>query len=86
MRAFLFIWMLMSTPVAAESKKEVIDLGTLEVQGKARGPEVNLIDSNQMGDEALSKLSRMELKKMESQLLRSSPVRTSIRRKGSEAQ
>lgn len=56
-----------------EKKKQVIDLGTLEVQGKLRGPEIQLIESNQMGSEALLKLSRVELKKLETELLRVGP-------------
>lgn len=79
-RLALIILSLFWVPLAAESgkSKQVIDLGVLEVQGKLRGPEIQLIESNQMGGEALKKTSRTELKKLEQALLKpmSQPFRT----------
>lgn len=74
--AFLIGYAVMSASLflyGEEKKKQVIDLGTLEVQGKLRGPEIQLIESNQMGAEALLKLSRVELKKLETELLKVGP-------------
>jgi|LakMenEpi03Aug12_release.lakeMendotaPanAssembly.Ray.scaffolds.fasta_scaffold1700808_2 hypothetical protein len=67
-----------------EKKKQVIDLGTLEVQGKLRGPEIQLIESNQMGAEALLKLSRLELKKLETELLKVGPFPSSAKLRNQE--
>jgi hypothetical protein len=67
-----------------EKRKQVIDLGTLEVQGKLRGPEIQLIESNQMGSEALLKLSRVELKKLETELLRVGPFPGAARLRNQE--
>lgn len=55
---------------------EVIDLGTLEVRGKARGPEIQLIESNRVSQEAMNRFSRKQLSEMETALLEhEAPIR-----------
>jgi hypothetical protein len=66
---FVFLVFCVSTFGAAEKGRQVIDLGVLEVQGKLRGPEIQLIESNQMGERALKSASRSELKRLEQKLL-----------------
>ncbi len=50
-------------------KNEVMDLGTMEWKGKARGPQVEMLDSNRMDKAAAQKLTEYLVRKMEDKLL-----------------
>lgn len=63
--SFLLFTFVSSLAFAAE----VIDLGSFEIQVKVRGPEIQLIESNRVGDEAALQMSRWQLKNMERELL-----------------
>lgn len=55
----------------AVAKQEVIDVGKFEIQGSVRGPEIQLIDSDRLTDEAVANLAEAQLKRMEEELLTS---------------
>ncbi len=48
---------------------EVIDLGKFEVKGKVRGPEIQLIDPNQMSKDSAGSIVAWQLKKLEEKAL-----------------
>lgn len=56
--------------------QEVIDLGKVLIQGKMRGPEVQVIESDRMGHEAAGQFMQFQLRNMEKELLRHEPPTT----------
>jgi hypothetical protein len=64
--------------VASAKSNEVIDLGSLKVEGAARGPEINVIEMGMDGDTSGRILYR-EIKKMERHLLESKLPRSNAK-------
>lgn len=54
-----------------KAPRQVIDLGQLEIDGAARGPEIQLIDPQQADGKTASRLVRRQLEELERELLRS---------------
>jgi len=59
---------------AAPKAREVVDLGSLKVEGAARGPEVRLIDAGRLDGTTAERLVFDELADVESRLLGLSPA------------
>lgn len=53
---------------------QVIDLGSQEIQGHFRGPELQLFDSDQLSEETASRILYSSLKQLEERLLKSEPA------------
>lgn len=67
MRILMFLSFLSFVSMAAA---QTVDMGTYEVQGTMRGPEVQFIDSDRLDSDTAGKLGQWQLKEMESELLR----------------
>jgi len=65
-----FVLLALSQPAWAG---EVIDLGKMEVRGKVRGPEVQLIDPSEMKEKSAQRLTQMQLSQLEKDLLQHQP-------------
>lgn len=81
LRALLLTLIALSTAYSwAETPKkprEVIDLGSLQIDGAARGPEIQYIDSQRLNDRAAGKLLIRQLEKLEGTLLSPEALGTS---------
>ncbi len=51
--------------------KEVIDLGSLKIEGAARGPEIQFIDSMRVSGDTAGRLISGQLQRLEAELLKS---------------
>ncbi len=73
-RGILFAMTFFSISLAATpNTREVVDLGSLKVEGAARGPEVHLIDAGRLDGTTAERLVFGELVGVESRLLGLSP-------------
>lgn len=66
------IWWMLQVASAAMAG-QVIDLGKMEVRGKIRGPEVQVIDADTMKDKTAKRYAQSQLQSMEESLLRHTP-------------
>jgi hypothetical protein len=67
-RIVLTIFLALSTTATLAKSSEVIDLGSLKVEGAARGPELNVIEPG-MDEMTAGKILMSEVRKMELRLL-----------------
>ena len=69
----LFVISLFSS--SAFGKKDVLDLGEIEIKGEVRRPNINLIYSKKYMNRTMILIARKELKKLEKELLEPSKDR-----------
>lgn len=65
--------------------KEVIDLGSLKIEGAARGPEIQFIDSMRVSGDTAGRLISGQLQRLEAELLKSDLIDEAPARKGGKA-
>ena len=68
-RGILFAMTIFPFTLAAATRPEVIDLGSLKVEGAARGPEVRLIDGGRLDSTTSENLVFGELEGVERRML-----------------
>lgn len=61
-------WGILSSSPAFAAR-EVIDLGSLKIEGAARGPEIHMIDAGRLGKTTAERFALDELARLERQLL-----------------
>ena len=69
--SFLLVWLLTSPSVYAS---QVLDLGKMQVQGKARSPELRLVDPDKLSSSAADKIIQLQIEKLEQDLLAPEPA------------
>ena len=65
----------------AFGKKDVLDLGEIEIKGEVRRPNINLIYSKKYMSKTMILMARQELKELEKELLE--PAKNQIKSKAS---
>ena len=63
------LWVIFLLGSATLVAGDVIDVGTLKIDGVARGPHTSTVDSNRVGDELANRMVNRQLKKLEEKLL-----------------
>jgi hypothetical protein len=69
-RIFFGILILSAVTAGTPKSQEVIDLGSLKVEGAARGPELNVIESG-MDENSAGLILNREISRLENELLES---------------